>query len=106
MDADWHALAQAICEETEGSEWEELHDHDREISKATGARKPGESQKAKALWKMKVGKEQGEEFYESEREDKILGRNEMRLEVWREHLKDPFVALDKASKCVEFQCQG
>ena len=39
VDADWHALAQAICGETEGSEWEELHDHDREISKATGARK-------------------------------------------------------------------
>ena len=35
---------------TEGQEWEELHCHYREMSKATRAKKPSESPKAKALW--------------------------------------------------------
>ena len=31
----------------------------------------------------------------------FLGRNETRLELWEDHLKDPIVALDKALKWVE-----
>ena len=54
--------------------------------------------KAKALWKMKVGKEQGEEFYESEREDKILGRNEMRLEVWKRAPQRPICGAGQSVK--------
>ena len=50
---------------------------------------------------MKAAKDRGEEFYDPERKDKILGRNKTRLELWEEHLKDPIVALDKALKCVE-----
>ena len=38
------------------------------------------------------------------REDNILGRNEKRLALWEEHLKDPIMALDKALKCVENSC--
>ena len=34
-------------------------------------------------------------FCDPERKDNILGRNETRLELWEEHLKDPIVALDK-----------
>ena len=30
------------------------------------------------------------------RKDNIRGRNETRLALWEEHLKDPTVALDKA----------
>ena len=36
----------------------------------------------------------------------FLGINNTRLELWEEHLKDQIVALDKALKCVENQCQG
>ena len=49
-DADWHAFCQAIYKGVEGSEWRELYHHYRDLSKAAGAKKPSESQKAKALW--------------------------------------------------------
>ena len=51
--------------------------------------------RARALWRMKAAKNSGEEFCV-----------ETRLELWREHLKDPIVALVKALKCVETQYQG
>ena len=51
---------------------------------------------------MKATKEVGEEYY-STREDNIKGRNETRLALWEEHLKDPIGGLDKALKCVENQ---
>ena len=59
MDADWHAFCQAIYRGIEGQEWEELYFHNREMNKAAGARKPSESQKAKALWAMKAAKDRG-----------------------------------------------
>ena len=74
------------------------------MSRAVGDQKPQEPQKAKALWKMKAAKDAGEEYYDPEREDNILGRNKTRLALWEEHLKDPIVALDKALKCVENSC--
>ena len=43
----------------------------------------------------------GEEYFDPEREDNILGRNKTRVALWEEHVKDPIVALDKALKCVE-----
>ena len=52
---------------------------------------------------MKAAKDRREEFHDLARKDNILGRNETRLELWEEHLKDPIAALDKASKCVEDQ---
>ena len=70
------------------------------MSRAAGVRKPNESQKTRALWKMKA-KDRREDFYDPERKDNILGRNQTRLELWEEHLKDPIVALDQALKCVE-----
>ena len=101
VDADWHAFCQAIHKGIEGSEWEELYEHHKEMSKAGRVRKPNASQKAKALWKVKAGTDSGEDFYDPERKDNILGRNKTRLELWEEHLKDPIVALDKALKCME-----
>ena len=80
--------------------------HYKEMSKAAGVRKPNGSQKARALWKLKAARDSGENFYDPERKDNILGRNKTRLELWEEHLKDPIVALDRASKCVENQHQG
>ena len=59
MDADWDAFCQAIYKGIEGSEWEELYHHDRDLSKAAEAQKPIESQKAKALWVMKAAKDRG-----------------------------------------------
>ena len=101
VDADWHASCQAIYKGVESSEWEELYEHHQEMSRAGGVRKPSESQKAKALWKMKAARDSGEDFYDPERNDNILGRNKTRLELWEEHLKDPIVALDRALKCLE-----
>ena len=43
-------------------EWEELYCHYREMSRATGAKKPSESQKAKALWATNAAKDRGEEY--------------------------------------------
>ena len=76
------------------------------MSRAAGVQKPNESQKARALWKMKAARDSGEDVYFPERKDNILGRNRTRLELWAAHLKDPIVALDKALKCVENQYQG
>ena len=41
----------------EGSEWEELYHHYREMSRAAGAKKPSEIQKTKALWAMKAARD-------------------------------------------------
>ena len=56
---------------------------------------------SKAVWKMKAAKEGGEEYYDPKREDNIEGRNETRVALWEEHLKNPIGPLDKALKCVE-----
>ena len=71
-----------------------------------GAKKPSESQKAKALWAMKAAKDRVEEFYDPARKENILGKNKTRLELWEEHLKDPIIALDTALKCLENPCYG
>ena len=106
VDADWCAFCQAIYKGIEGKEWEDLYEHCKEIGKVAGVRKTNDSQKARALWKMKAARDCGEDFYDPERKDNILGRKKKRLELWEEHLKDPIVALDKALKCVENQYQG
>ena len=51
------------------------------MSRAAGVKKPNESPKAKALWKMKASKDRREEFYDPERQDNILGRHKSRLEL-------------------------
>ena len=48
VDADWHAFRQAIYKGIEGKELEQLYCHHRDMSRATGATKPCENQKAKA----------------------------------------------------------
>ena len=68
-----------------------------------GCKEAAEAQKAKALWAMKAAKDRKEEFYDPAREQDISRRNQTRLELWEEHLKDPIAALDKALKCVESQ---
>ena len=96
----------AIYKGIEGKEWEEQYCHFRDMSKATGAKKPSESQKVKALWAMKAAWDRGEEYYDPARKEDILGRTKTRLHLWEEHLKDPLVALDKALKCLENPYQG
>ena len=104
VDADWHAFCQAICKGIEGRDWVQLHEHCKEMSRAARVGKPSVNQNARALWKMKAAKNRGEDFCDFEREDNILGRNKTRLELWEEHLTDPFVVLDKALKCLENSC--
>ena len=74
------------------------------MSRAVWVKKPQEVQKAKALWELKAPKDAGEAYHDPTREDNIRGRNETRLVLWGEHLKDPIVALDNALKCVENSC--
>ena len=50
---------------------------------------------------MKAARERGEEFYDPNRKDNMLGRKQTRLELWEEHLRNPIVALEKALQCVE-----
>ena len=71
------------------------------MSRAVGMKKPEEAQKAKALWKMKAAKDAGEEYDYPTRKDNMRGRNETRLALWEDNLKDPIGAPDKALKCVE-----
>ena len=107
--AGWCGLARflpSICKGIEGTEWEELYFHCRDISKATGAEKPSESQKAKDREQelkraMKAAKDREEEFYDPARKDNIFGRKQTRLELWEEDLKDPIIALDRPLKCLE-----
>ena len=96
VDHNWYAFCQALYE---GKMYESYKD----MSKAVGVKKPQEPQKAKALEKMKAAEEVGEEYYDPTREDNTKGRNETRLALWEEQLKDPIGALDKALKCVERQ---
>ena len=57
------------------------------MSRATGATRTSESQKAKGFWAMKAAKDRGEEYYDPARKDKIWGREKIRLELWEEHFK-------------------
>ena len=67
------------------------------ISKAAGAKNASESQRAKALQVMKAAKDREEEdFYDPARKDNLLGINQTRQGLWKEHFKDPIEALDKA----------
>ena len=71
-----------------------MYDSYKVMSRAVGVMKPQEAQMAK---------DRKEEFYDPAREEDISRRNQTRLELWEEHLKDPIAALDKALKCVESQ---
>ena len=41
----------------EGSGWEDLYEHYKDVSMAAGVGKPNENQKAKALWKVKAARQ-------------------------------------------------
>ena len=104
VDYDWYAFCQALYKGIEGEDWGEMYDAYKEMSRAVGVKKPQEAQKAKALWKMKASKETGEEYYDPTRADNIRRRNDTRIALWEEDLKDPIVALNNALTCVEHWC--
>ena len=79
VDAVWHAFCQAIYIGIEGRDWEELYEHYKKMSRAAEIRKPNESQKARALWKMKAARYSGKEFSDPERKDSIMERNKTRF---------------------------
>ena len=77
------------------------------MSTAAGAKKPSESQTAKALWAVKAAKDRRINSTTQPAKKTFWGEgNRRRLELWEEYLKDPIRALDKALKCVETQYQG
>ena len=45
------------------------------MTKVAGVKKPNENQEATALWRMKAASDSGEERYDPEQRDNILGRN-------------------------------
>ena len=47
-----------------------------------------------------------DEFHDSARKEKIMGRKQTSVELWDEHFQDPIIALDKALKCMDNQYQG
>ena len=49
-------------------------------------------QKAKAPWAMQAAWDRGEEYYDPARKEDMLGRTKTRLELRKEHLKDPLAA--------------
>ena len=61
VDADWHAFCHTIYKGIEGEEWKSCI-VTTDMSKATGDKKPSESQNAKALWAMKAAKDWGGEY--------------------------------------------
>ena len=71
VDADWHAFCHAIHTGIQGSDWEDLYDRYKDMSKAAGVKKPNENQKAKALWKMKAAKDRGEDLRRSWRRCRV-----------------------------------
>ena len=74
VDTDCHAFCQTIYKGIEGDEWEELYYDHRELSQAAGAKKPCESQNAKALWAMKAAWDRSEEYSDPVRKEDILDR--------------------------------
>ena len=79
--ADCDGFSQATCKGIEGEESEELYCYCRDMSKATGAKKPSESQKAKAHWAMKAAKDRGEVYYDPVCKEDIFGRTRTRLDL-------------------------
>ena len=61
-----------------------------------GAQKPSGGQTAKVLWAMKAALDKSEDCYDPDREDAVLGRARVRLDLWEEHLKDPILELGKS----------
>ena len=49
VDADWYAVCQALYKGIKGKDWKEMYDSYKVMSKAMGAKKPQEAQKAKGV---------------------------------------------------------
>ena len=61
INTDWYAFCEAIYQGIEGQEWETMY-HYKDLQPAVGTKKPGENQKARALWAMKAAKGREEHF--------------------------------------------
>ena len=95
--ADWRACCQAIYRGIEGSDWMELYDCYTEMSRAAGVKRPNESQKARARWKMKAPNDRERiSMIQNAKTTFWEEINKTRLELWEEHFKYPIVALDKS----------
>ena len=58
VDVDWHAFCEAICQGIEGQELETMcYHYPKDLHRALGTKKPGENQKARALWAMNAAKD-------------------------------------------------
>ena len=73
----------------------------RELHQATGTKKPGDSQEAKAIGTMQAARDSDDELYDPGRKNDNLERTQTRLELWEEHPDGPVAALTKASDCMD-----
>ena len=100
VDADWHALCQAIYKEIEGKNGKSCTIITESGTKRSEPESRVRVNKRKALWAMKAARGRGEECFDPARKEDILGRTKNRLELWEYNLKDPVAALAKAL-CLE-----
>ena len=73
--------------------------HYKDMSRTVASEEARGGPESKSPLENESGQRGGEEYYDPTREDNIKGRNETRLALWEEHLKDPIGALDKVLKC-------
>ena len=95
INADWYALCQAIYQGIEGQEWETMY-HYKDLQPAVGTKKPGENQKARALWAMKAAKG-GEEHFMTELIERTTTQRlwRRRWNVWKPLLHVEFGFTDR-----------
>ena len=97
-------FCQAIYKGIEGKEWEAWYYHYRELYQATFTKKPGDSQKAKALWTVKAARDRDDGFYDPARKNDIQGRTRTRVVLREEHRKSLVAVLAKALDCLDAVC--
>ena len=100
VDADWHAVCQAIYRGVEGAEWENLFKKFVEMKEVI-ARHPRGSRMAKIIWKMRDANDRGHTCDDQSYATKIDRREVAHQELWSAHLKSPSVALSEALRRVK-----
>ena len=91
VDYDWYPSVRRCIKASKEKTWERCM---KPTKKGAGRWWLRRHRKPKALWKMKAAKEAEEEYYNPTREDNIKGRNETRLALWGEPLKNSIVSLE------------
>ena len=101
VDADWHALCQAIFQGVEEPEWEAVDYHCKDLHQAVKSKNSGANKKGKSAVGMKEAKDKGVDYYDTNHSTEIQTRAPFRLNLWAVHRKSPTAALAKALECLD-----